>query len=49
MNNKQTQIKLVVPARKLNIEKIMDQAEKLKKAEIKEKEWLRKHQTQQVF
>ena len=49
MNNKQTQIKPAKTVRKLDIEKIMEQADKLKKAEIEEKKWLKKHQAQQVF
>ena len=36
-------------APKLDIEKIVEQVEKLKKAEINEKEWLKKQQIQQSF
>jgi len=35
--------------RRLNIKRIEEKAERLKRAEIKEKEWLKKHQTQQIF
>ena len=45
-NNNQQQIKT---APKLNIKRIIEKAERLKRAEIKEKEWLRQQQTQQSF
>ena len=35
--------------KKLDIEKIIKLAKELKRAEIKEKEWLRNKQTQQSF